>query len=71
MFQEYKRQFNIEHMQECSVRFGDVDLDFEVHGVTFEPDLVFTESKEKYNRAQVKREYQKVIDEALYDFEHE
>lgn len=61
IFQEYKKQ-----SQECSVVFvDDLDLKFQVKVMEFHVDEREQE-KPKYNRAKVKREFQKQIDEELY-----
>ena len=59
LFQEYK---------ECSVEFVDeLDLGFSVRVAEFkiEPE----QKKEKYNRAKVKREFRKRIEEELEKYE--
>ena len=68
LFQEYKRQSD-----ECQVVFVDeLDLGFEIKPITFAIDersqILDTKSdtkKEKYNRAKVKEEFRRKIDEAL------
>lgn len=64
MFQEYKRQ-----VDECRVVFVDeLDLGFEIKPISFAIDergQILDTKKEKYNRAKVKREFQKQIDEEL------
>lgn len=60
LFQEYKRQ-----SQECEVVFVDeLNLGFEIKPLVFSIDER-EQKKEKYNRAKVKREFQKRIDEEL------
>ena len=65
MFQEYKRQ-----VDECQVVFVDqLDLDFEIKPAVFAIDergMILDEpKKEKYNRAKVKEEFRRKVDEAL------
>ena len=57
-FQEYKK---------CKVVLvDDLDLGFEIKTTEFEvPD---ERPKEKFNRAKVKREYQKIIDEEMEEY---
>lgn len=60
IFQEYKK-----HSQECQVVFvDDLDLGFEIKAMEFHIDER-EQKKEKYNRAKVKREFQKRVDEEL------
>lgn len=58
LFQEYKK---------CKIELVDgLDLGFQVKTIEF--DIPEEKSKEKYNRAKVNREYQKIIDEELGDY---
>lgn len=60
MFQEYKK-----YSQECQVVFIDnLDLGFEIKAMEFHIDER-EQKKEKYNRAKIKREFQKQVDEEL------
>lgn len=64
IFQEYKRQ-----VDECQVVFVDeLDLGFEIKPITFAIDergQILGTKKEKYNRAKVKEEFRRKVDEAL------
>lgn len=68
MFQEYKRQ-----VDECQVVFVDeLDLDFEIRPTTFAIDErghILDQPKEKYNRAKVKEEFRRKVDEALAEID--
>lgn len=64
IFQEYKRQ-----VDECQVVFVDeLDLGFEIKPIAFaidEKGQMLDMKKEKYNRAKVKEEFRRKVDEAL------
>jgi hypothetical protein len=68
MFQEYKRQ-----VDECQVVFVDeLDLDFEVRPAIIaidEKGHILDQPKEKYNRAKVKEEFRRKVDEALAEID--
>ena len=68
LFQEYKRQ-----VDECQVVFVDkLDLGFEIKPVTFTIDergQILDTKKEKYNRAKVKEEFRRKVDEALAEID--
>lgn len=62
IFQEYKRQTD-----ECKIEFvDDLDLGFEIKPIVFSIDER-EQKKEKYNRAKVKEEFRKRMDEELAD----
>lgn len=55
------RQYKREHSKECTVEFVDfLPLDFEVKVATFTPEQLM---KPKYNRAEVKRDTRKKLEE--------
>lgn len=64
IFQEYKRQSD-----ECQIVFVDkLNLGFEIRPTTFsinEKGQILDTKKEKYNRAKVKEEFRRKVDEAL------
>ena len=64
MFQEYKRQTD-----ECQVVFVDeLDLGFEIRPLTFAIDergQMLDTKKEKYNRAKVKEEFRRKVEDEL------
>ncbi len=68
MFQEYKRQ-----VDECQVVFVDeLDLDFEIKPAIIaidEKGRILDQPKEKYNRAKVKEEFRRKVDEALAEID--
>ena len=68
MFQEYKRQFD-----ECRIVLVDeITQDFEIRPTTFAIDergMILDTRKEKYNRAKVKEEFRRKVDEALAERE--
>lgn len=62
IFQEYKRQ-----VDECRVVFVDeLEVPFEINAGVMSVD---EKGKVKFNRAEVKRETQKIIDEYLDEYE--
>lgn len=68
MFQEYKRQTD-----ECQVVFVDkLDLGFEIRPITFAIDergQMLDTKKEKYNRAKVKEEFRRKVEDELAERE--